>query len=80
MNTTSIHLIGISWYSETDYPKLLKLFTDYQKLPTTYKKWLEAAQNTEQRLRIQHPNAILILVPLTPAEFKQWSKMADRIL
>jgi hypothetical protein len=38
-------------YARGDYPALLKLFNDADKLPATYDAWLERAESTERQSR-----------------------------
>jgi hypothetical protein len=40
---------ALPWYARRDYPVLLKLFSDPDKLPTTYDAWLERAEGVERQ-------------------------------
>ena len=42
---------ALPWYDRHDYPVLLKLFSDPDKLPTTYDARLERAERTEKQLQ-----------------------------
>ena len=40
--------LALPWYARSDYPALLDLFSDENKLPTTYDAWLKRAEGVEQ--------------------------------
>ena len=44
--------VGAYWIKEEDYPALLKLFDDGNKMPQTWKEWLKIARkwNGDSRL------------------------------
>jgi hypothetical protein len=42
---------ALPWYSRADYPTLLRLFCDPDKLPATYDAWLERADQVEKQLQ-----------------------------
>jgi hypothetical protein len=48
-----IRAIGISWFREEDYPTLLRLFTDANKMPHTWKEWLEGAEKMGKQVNAQ---------------------------
>jgi hypothetical protein len=35
---------GLAWYRREDYPRLLTIFEDADKLPPTYDEWLAMAE------------------------------------
>src|SRR5258706_4180702 len=39
------------WIKEEDYPALLKLFDDGDKMPPSWKEWLNMAEGMEQGLK-----------------------------
>ena len=39
--------LALPWFTRSDYPALLELFSDSNKLPTTYDAWLERAEQIE---------------------------------
>ena len=39
--------LALPWFARRDYPALLDLFSDANKLPTTYDAWLERAERIE---------------------------------
>jgi hypothetical protein len=44
-------VMALPWYSRADYPALLKLFEDSDKLPATYDAWLQRAEHVESQLQ-----------------------------
>ena len=40
--------VGAYWIKEEDYPALLKLFDDGNKMPQTWKEWLKIAEKMER--------------------------------
>ncbi len=42
---------ALPWYTRRDYPALLKLFRDADKLPATYNAWLVRAEQVERQFR-----------------------------
>jgi len=43
--------LSAPWFSRSDYPALLELFSDANKLPTTYDAWLERAKGVERQFQ-----------------------------
>ena len=41
---------ALPWYARADYPALLRLFSDLDKLPATYDEWLQRAEQVEKQL------------------------------
>ncbi|MDT4947225.1 MAG: hypothetical protein QOH14_3958 [Pseudonocardiales bacterium] len=44
-------VIALPWYARGYYSALLKLFSDPDKLPTTYDAWLERAEGVERQFK-----------------------------
>lgn len=65
-----ISAVGIPWYSEADYNDLRELFEDGDKLPITYKEWLQAANGILET--IKGSGAIPVKAHLAPEEFSAW--------
>ena len=40
--------VGAYWINEGDYPALLEIFGDGNKLPRTWKEWLKIAEEMER--------------------------------
>ena len=43
--------VGAYWIKEEDYPALLKIFDDENKLPRSWKEWLKMAEEMERGLK-----------------------------
>ena len=37
--------VGVTWFREEDYPLLLEIFDDANKMPRTWKEWLKRAES-----------------------------------
>ena len=62
--------VGVYWIKEDDYPTLLKLFTDGNTLPRSFKDWLKMAEEMESGLKAYgHP---VLRVPIDPLAFAEW--------
>ena len=42
---------ALPWYDQRDYPALLELFSDPDKLPATYDAWLARAEGIERQFK-----------------------------
>ena len=49
--TAPPQVVGLPWYHRHDYPALLLVFSDPDKLPNTFDAWLEHAEGLERQLR-----------------------------
>ena len=61
---------ALPWYARGDYPALLKLFSDPDKLPATYDAWLERAERTESQL--QKAGFGVARIWIRPRPFAAW--------
>ena len=66
---------ALPWYDRRDYPALLKLFADPDKLPPTYDAWLARAEGVERQLKRAGFGVARIWV--RPAPFAAWRKERD---
>ena len=64
--------LGLPWYLCDDYPALLALFSDPDKLPKTFDAWLKHAESLEKRLQAAGFKVAKILIQ--PAPCAQWCK------
>ena len=62
--------VGAFWIKEEDYPALLKIFDDGDKLPPSWKEWLRIAEEMEQGLKAY--GHVVLRVPIDPATFPDW--------
>jgi hypothetical protein len=44
-------VVAVTWFREEDYPALLRIFDDADKMPRTWKEWLEKAEQMEQTVK-----------------------------
>ena len=42
---------GLAWYEERDYPAILAMMEDADRLPATFARWREKAETAERELR-----------------------------
>ena len=63
---------ALPWYERRDYPALLKLFSDPDKLPATYDAWLKRAERTESQL--QKAGFGVARIWIRPVPFAAWCK------
>jgi hypothetical protein len=64
--------LTLPWYARHDYPVLLKLFSDPDKLPTTYDAWLERAERVEGQC--QKAGFGVAKIWIRPVPFAAWCK------
>ena len=63
---------ALPWYARADYPTLLRLFSDPDKLPATYDAWLLRAELVENQL--QRAGLAVARIWICPAPFAAWCK------
>lgn len=62
--------IGAYWIEEPDYPALLKISDDGNKMPRSWAEWLKIAEEMEKGLKAYgHP---VMRVRIDPATFPDW--------
>ena len=66
----SSQTLALPWYARSDYPVLLRLFSDSNKLPTTYDSWLERAERIERQF--QKAGFGVSKTWIRPAPFAAW--------
>jgi hypothetical protein len=62
--------VGAYWIKEEDYPALLQLFDDGDKMPPSWKEWLKMAEEMEQGLKAY--GHVVLRVFIDPATFPDW--------
>ena len=60
--------VGAYWIKEEDYPALLNIFDDGDKLPPSWKEWLKMAEEMEQGSRPMDTSCCAF--PSTPPRFR----------
>ena len=62
--------VGVYWINEDDYPELLKIFVDSNRMPRTWKEWLKIAEEMERGL--QAYGHVVMRVHIDPNTFPDW--------
>ena len=62
--------IALPWYNRHEYPALLVLFSDPDKMPKTFDAWLEHAEKVEKQL--QAAGFVVERILISPASFRAW--------
>jgi hypothetical protein len=63
---------ALPWYARGDYPILLRLFKDPDKLPATYDAWLLRAELVENQL--QRAGLAVARIWIRPVPFAAWCR------
>lgn len=67
--------VGVYWIKEEDYPALLRVFDDGEKLPRSFGEWLKMAEEMERGLKAYgHP---VMRVTIDPNTFPAWCAAHD---
>lgn len=62
--------VGVYWIKEEDYPSLLEIFEDGDKLPPTWTKWQKMAEEMEHGLKAY--GHVVMRVHIDPKTFPEW--------
>ena len=62
--------VGAYWIREEDYPALLEIFDDGNKLPPSWKEWLKIAEEMERGLTAY--GHVVFRVRIDPKTFPDW--------
>src|SRR5258708_3381040 len=62
--------VGAYWIKEEDYPALLKIFDDGNRMPRTWKEWLKIAEEMERGLNAY--GHVVMRVHIDPKTFPDW--------
>ena len=63
-------VVGAYWINEEDYPAIVKLFDDGEKMPPTWAGWLKIAEEMEQGLKAY--GHVVMRVTIDPNTFSHW--------
>jgi hypothetical protein len=66
----SPRIFALPWYARADYPTLLRLFSDPDKLPATYDGWLKHAELVERQF--QKAGFGVAKIWIRPVPFAAW--------
>jgi hypothetical protein len=64
--------VGVTWFREEDYPALLEIFEDADKMLRTWKEWLKRAERMEKLAKAQGYNTERIYID--PDDFSNWCR------
>lgn len=70
MQPLTVRAVGMVWYRREDYPRILQIMADADKLPATWDKWFYRAE--KGRRRIEKDGMVVEKVYLDPDEFPRW--------
>lgn len=65
-----IAAIGFAWYEEADYPEILQVMTDADKLPRTWADWHKAAAKEFRRREGMGQRVVRAVIK--PKHFTGW--------
>jgi hypothetical protein len=63
-------VVGAYWIDEGDYPVVLKIFPDGNKMPRTWREWLKIAEEMERGLKAY--GHVVLRVHIDPNTFPDW--------
>jgi hypothetical protein len=67
--------VGAYWINEGDYPVLLELFADGNRMPRTWREWLRIAEEMERGLKAY--GHVVMRVYIDPNTFSDWCVAHD---
>ena len=62
--------VGAYWIDEGDYPALLKIFPDANRMPPTWAEWVKMAKEMESGLKAY--GHVVMRVHIDPNTFPDW--------
>jgi hypothetical protein len=63
-------VVGAYWINEEDYPAMLEIFDDGDRMPSTWKEWLKIAEEMERGLKAY--GHVVMRVNIDPYTFLDW--------
>ena len=63
---------GRAWYEERDYPRILQIMEDADRLPGNYARWREKAEDSERELRGRGYEVVRAMI--SPDTFPAWCR------
>lgn len=67
MSKLPIRATGLAWYNREDYPRILQIMEDADKLPPNFEKWQYAAHKAESQIKAS--GMIVVRAVIDPDEF-----------
>lgn len=65
-----LRAVGIAWYRESDYPRILQIMDDAHTLSNTYRQWEKLAEKAERTAKAQ--NHVVVRAVIDPDTFPAW--------
>lgn len=65
-----IRAAGMVWYRREDYPRILQIMSDAEKLPRTYDAWAQGAESGEKKFKAD--GVIVVRAVIDPDTFPNW--------
>jgi hypothetical protein len=65
-------VVGIYWIEEQDYPALLRIFADGDRLPRNWSEWRKMAEEMEKGLKAY--GHVVMRVHIDPDVYLEWCK------
>ena len=65
-----VSALGMPWYEREDYPRILEIMADADKLPDTHADFVKRAELGERQLKSQ--GHIVVRAVIKPDEFAGW--------
>jgi len=62
--------VGAYWINESDYPALVRMFADGNRMPRTFAEWLKIAEEMESGLKAY--GHVVLRVRIDPNTFPGW--------
>ena len=72
MSAPPVRAIGMAWYTRQDYPRILEIMEDAEKLPPSYFAWSKAAERGKREAERQ--GQIVIRAIIDPDDFSLWCR------
>jgi hypothetical protein len=70
----SIRFVGLAWFRNEDYPRLLAIFEDANEMHDTWEEWQESAKKVEDHLKTEGYTVERIFID--PDTFPGWCRKA----
>ena len=67
-----VRAVGIAWYHQQDYHRILDIMEDADLLPAGYDEWLKSAETGERQLK--RSGQIVVRAVINPDEFPSWCR------
>lgn len=67
-----VQTVGIPWYEEADYPLVLEIMTDRDRLPAQYDVWEAKAEAAERGLQSKGHTTVRVVID--PKTFPAWCR------